>query len=457
MNIEIDKITMENIVKEGWIWKKGEHLRNWRLRYYILLENGQFLGYKKNPNDHFVKSPLNCFNVKKCEILEMNGNKQFIFVLKCFQQNSQVERIFSLSNENDRKEWIHALQRISQNKLITFEQQSNKVTLQNFEYIQVLGRGTFGKVMLCREKSSQQLFAIKLVKKEIIRSKQQLNRTLTENRILKRINHPFLISLKYSFQTPNHLCFVMDYINGGELFFHLRRFTKFTEEKARFYTAEIVSALSYLHDLSIIYRDVKSENILLDKDGHIKLVDFGLCREKLHCGHKSKSFCGTPEYMAPEVIRRIGYGREVDWWSTGVFLYEMLCGVLPFFHNNYNNLFSLILLQHPKIPKYISAEAKDLLKGLLRKNPQHRLGFGSTGTQNIKNHPFFNPINWFDLDKKKVVPPFVPQIDNEEDTKYFDLVVACESTSFTPPLHSPLGKEDDEMLFGRFSFKDKRE
>ncbi|KAF5274282.1 hypothetical protein FQR65_LT04400 [Abscondita terminalis] len=458
INITIDKIMLKNsIVKEGWIWKKGEHLRNWRLRYYILLENGQFLGYKKIPDEHTIKTPLNCFNVKSCEIFEIDSIKQFVFILKCFQQYSQIERIFSLSNENDRKEWITAIRTTSQScDEYVEEQEPTKVTLDDFDYIQVLGRGTFGKVMLCKEKSTEKLFAIKIIKKDTVFSKNQLNRTLTENRILKRINHPFLTSLKYSFQTSDRLCFVMDYINGGELFFHLRRFSRFSEERARFYTAEIVSALSYLHDLNIVYRDVKSENILLDKDGHVKLVDFGLSREALAYGDKSKSFCGTPEYMAPEIIRRSGYGKEVDWWSTGVILYEMLCGNLPFYSSNYNTLFSLILLKNLKIPVHVSVEARNLLRELLRKNPKHRLGSGLNDGKDVKAQSFFKSIDWFQLEERKIIPPFVPNITSEDDTRYFDLVVACESTSFTPPSQSPLSKEDNETLFGRFSFKDIR-
>ncbi|KAK5643144.1 hypothetical protein RI129_006989 [Pyrocoelia pectoralis] len=306
--------------------------------------------------------------------------------------------------------------------------------------------------MLCKDKSTEKLYAIKVIKKEVIVTKNQGNRILIENRILKSINHPFLASLKCSFQTSHHICFVMDYVQGGEIFFHLRRRVKFSEDESRFYGAEITSALSYLHSLNIVYRDIKSENVLLDRSGHIKLVDFGLCKDNLAQGEKTKSFCGTPEYMAPELIRRCGYGRSVDWWGTGVVMYEMMCGALPFFHRNYDNLYSLILLKKPNIPTNLSEEARDLLTNLLRKNPMHRLG-GVKGAQEVKDHPFFAQIDWIKLEERKIPPPFIPKIEGETDTRYFDLVTAFDSTSLTPP--SSVANFDDGMLFRKFTFKDK--
>lgn len=220
-----------------------------------------------------------------------------------------------------------------------------KVTLENFEFLKVLGKGTFGKVILCREKATRRLFAIKILKKEVIIQKDEVAHTLTENRVLRSTNHPFLTvsnslsfksnhafliyhskiqSLKYSFQTNDRLCFVMEYVNGGELFFHLSRERVFSEDRTRFYGAEIISALAYLHSQGIIYRDLKLENLLLDKDGHIKIADFGLCKEDITYGRTTKTFCGTPEYLAPEVLEDNDYGRAVDWWGIGVVMYEMV-------------------------------------------------------------------------------------------------------------------------------------
>lgn len=210
----------------------------------------------------------------------------------------------------------------------------------------MLGKGTYGKVILCREKATAKLYAIKILKKEVIIQKDEVAHTITESRVLQTTNHPFLIvgfilnllflslllnilffhlqSLKYSFQTNDRLCFVMQYVNGGELFFHLSRKRVFSEERTRFYGAEIISALGYLHSQSIIYRDLKLENLLLDKDGHIKIADFGLCKEDITYGRTTRTFCGTPEYLAPEVLEDNDYGRAVDWWGTGVVMYEMV-------------------------------------------------------------------------------------------------------------------------------------
>jgi RAC serine/threonine-protein kinase len=277
-----------------------------------------------------------------------------------------------------------------------------KVTLESFEFLKVLGKGTFGKVILCREKATGRLYAIKILKKEIIIQKDEVAHTQTENRVLRKTNHPFLTSLKYSFQTNDRLCFVMEYVNGGELFFHLSRERVFSEDRTRFYGAEIISALAYLHSQNIIYRDLKLENLLLDKDGHIKIADFGLCKEDITYGRTTKTFCGTPEYLAPEVLEDNDYGRAVDWWGIGVVMYEMMCGRLPFYNRDHDVLFTLILMEEVKFPRNLSSDARELLGGLLIKDPARRLGGGPDDARQIMAHPFFSCINWRDLEQKKV-------------------------------------------------------
>ncbi|UYV78443.1 AKT3 [Cordylochernes scorpioides] len=288
---------------------------------------------------------------------------------------------------------------------ITYYNSSTKgkrITLDNFEFLKVLGKGTFGKVILCREKATSHLYAIKILKKEVIIAKDEVAHTLTENRVLRKNNHPFLISLKYSFQTADSLCFVMEYVNGGELFFHLSRDRLFTEERTRFYGAEIVLALDYLHSEGVIYRDLKLENLLLDKDGHIKIADFGLCKEDIRYGGTTKTFCGTPEYLAPEVLEDTDYGRAVDWWGLGVVMYEMMCGRLPFYNLDHDVLFDLILGEEVRFPKSLSPDARSLLHGLLIKDPKRRLGGGPEDAKEIMNHAFFRSINWEELLKRNV-------------------------------------------------------
>lgn len=330
-----------------------------------------------------------------------------------------------------------------------------RITLDDFEYLKVLGKGTFGKVILCREKATSALYAIKVLKKEAIIEKDEVAHTLTENRVLRTTSHPFLISLKYSFQTADRLCFVMEYVNGGELFFHLSRERVFTEDRARFYAAEILLALKYLHQQGIIYRDLKLENLLLDSDGHMKIADFGLCKEQIAYGSTTRTFCGTPEYLAPEVLEDAHYGRAVDWWGLGVVMYEMLVGHLPFYSQNHDVLFELILLQEVHFPRTLSMEAKSLLAGLLVKDPKHRLGGGPQDANEIMLHSFFMCVNWQALLERKITPPFKPQVTSDTDTRYFDQEFTGESVELTPPDHGPLNaisEEQEQPYFQQFSF-----
>ncbi|XP_023331710.1 RAC-alpha serine/threonine-protein kinase [Eurytemora carolleeae] len=392
------------VVKEGLLHKRGEHIKNWRQRYFILKSDGQFLGFKSKPNiPQEMSDPLNNFTVKGCQIMQAERPKPNTFLIRGLQMTTVVERMFHVETPQERKEWIEAIESVKRklednpeggeeeeetgdsDPLEKFfakrgEKQhksgKKKVTFENFEFLKVLGKGTFGKVILCREKTTSHLYAIKILKKEVIIKKDEVEHTLTEKRVLQSTNHPFLTSLKYSFTTEDRLCFVMEYVNGGELFFHLSKERQFSEDRTKFYGAEIISAIDYLHKRGIIYRDLKLENLLLDKDGHIKIADFGLCKEDIEWGKFTKTFCGTPEYLAPEVLEDNDYGRAVDWWGVGVVMYEMMVGRLPFYNRDHDKLFELILMDEVRFPRSISPEAKDLLSGLLIKDPLQRLGGG---------------------------------------------------------------------------------
>ncbi|PAV60678.1 hypothetical protein WR25_14434 isoform C [Diploscapter pachys] len=334
----------------------------------------------------------------------------------------------------------------------------DKISMDDFEFLKVLGKGTFGKVILCKEKRSNKLYAIKILKKEVIIQREEVAHTLTENRVLQRCKHPFLTQLTYSFQTPYHLCFVMQFANGGELFTHLQKSGTFSEERTRFYGAEIVLALGYLHSLAIVYRDMKLENLLLDKDGHIKIADFGLCKEEISFGDKTSTFCGTPEYLAPEVLEDNDYGRSVDWWGVGVVMYEMLCGRLPFYSKDHQKLFELIMNGELRFPSKLSAEARTLLGGLLVKNPTDRLGGGPDDALEICQQDFFRPIDWEKLYNKEIEPPYKPIVQSETDTSYFDKEFTTAPVQLTPPPARPGAlttvDELEEMSnnFTQFSF-----
>lgn len=471
----------QTIVKEGWLLKRGEHIKNWRARYFVLMDDGSLIGFKNKP-EHGLSDPLNNFTVKGCQLMKQDRPKPFTFVIRGLQWTTVIERTFHVESEKEREEWVLAIDQVAA-KLAEEEEQDvemnvdrrdddprnrftvtsststsakKKIALDNFEYLKVLGKGTFGKVILCREKSTSMMYAIKILKKEVIIAKDEVAHTLTENRVLQTTNHPFLTSLKYSFQTADRLCFVMEYVNGGELFFHLCRERFFSEERTRFYGGEIISALGYLHEHGIIYRDLKLENLLLDKDGHIKIADFGLCKEDISYGATTKTFCGTPEYLAPEVLEDNDYGRAVDWWGVGVVMYEMMCGRLPFYNNDHDILFELILMEEVKFPKTLSVDARNLLSALLVKDPNRRLGGGPEDAKEIMVHPFFVYINWQDLAEKKVQPPFKPQVTSDIDTRYFDSEFTGQSVELTPPGHGgPLNSISEEMeqpYFQQFSF-----
>lgn len=435
------------ITKEGWLYKRGEHIKNWRRRYFILREDGTFFGFKAKP-EHDLQEPLNNFTVRECQLMRLEKPKPNTFIIRGLQMTTVVERMFYVESPEEREDWIKAIQAVAEKLQILDESEAidmqfgdevsrsmkkRKATLDDFEFLKVLGKGTFGKVIMCREKATSQLYAIKILKKSVIIAKDEVAHTLTENRVLQKSRHPFLTHLVYSFQTPDRLCFVMEYVNGGELFYHLSKVRIFSEDRTRFYGAEIISALGYLHQNNIVYRDLKLENLLLDKDGHIKIADFGLCKEDMYYGASTKTFCGTPEYLAPEVLEDNDYGRAVDWWGTGVVMYEMMCGRLPFYNRDPEVLFELILVEEIRFPRTLSDNAKSLLKGLLIKNPKNRLGGGEDDVLEIMRHPFFTCINWQELAERKLTPPWKPDIQSETDTKYIPDEFANEPVHLTPP------------------------
>uniref|UniRef100_A0A3B5LFQ5 non-specific serine/threonine protein kinase n=1 Tax=Xiphophorus couchianus TaxID=32473 RepID=A0A3B5LFQ5_9TELE len=396
-----------------------EYIKNWRPRYFLLKADGSFIGYKDKPQDSDLAYPLNNFSVAKCQLMKTERPKPNTFIIRCLQWTTVIERTFHVDTPDERDEWAEAIQMVAESLAKQEEEgilcsptSQIENTMNDFDYLKLLGKGTFGKVILVREKASGTYYAMKILKKEVIIAKDEVAHTLTESRVLKNTRHPFLTSLKYSFQTKDRLCFVMEYVNGGELFFHLSRERVFSEDRTRFYGAEIVSALDYLHSAKIVYRDLKLENLMLDKDGHIKITDFGLCKEGITDTATMKTFCGTPEYLAPEVLEDNDYGRAVDWWGLGVVTYEMMCGRLPFYNQDHEKLFELILMEEIKFPRTLSADAKSLLSGLLIKDPNKRLGGGPDDAKEIMRHSFFGTIDWQDVYDKKVSTAFILLVSN---------------------------------------------
>jgi len=305
---------------------------------------------------------------------------------------------------------------------MAFKSQVGKsLTIESFELLKVIGKGSFGKVMQVRKKDTSRIYALKIIRKAHIISRSEVTHTLAERTVLAQVNCPFIVPLKFSFQSPDKLYLGLAFVNGGELFHHLQREGRFGEERSRFYAAELFCALEHLHSFHVIYRDLKPENILLDFTGHIALCDFGLC--KLNMGDKetTHTFCGTPEYLAPELLLGRGYTKAVDWWTLGVLLYEMLTGLPPFYSEDVNEMYRKILHEPLTFPADVRPDARDLLVRLLQRDPAERLGSPPGGAADIKTHPFFTKyIDWNLLLAKKVQPPYKPGVASAFDTSNFD-------------------------------------
>ncbi|CAM6083613.1 unnamed protein product [Calypogeia fissa] len=284
---------------------------------------------------------------------------------------------------------------------------SGKMGPDDFELLACVGIGGFAKVFQCRKKGTDDIFAMKVITKNEVLQKTHVK---AERDILTKVAHPFIVTLHYAFQTRTKLYLLFDFINGGHLFFQLERQKMFSEEVARVYAAEIVCAVAHLHTIGIIHRDLKPENILLDAEGHVKLTDFGLAKE-VGDATKSNSFCGTPNYMAPEIILATGHGRPADWWSLGIVLFEMLTGKPPYAQENPHQLHQNIFNKKLKIPTYLTSEAVSLLKGLLQTDPSKRLGSGPQGADEIKQHKWFKNITWRKVEARELQPRFQPTVN----------------------------------------------
>ncbi|KLO17260.1 hypothetical protein SCHPADRAFT_846694 [Schizopora paradoxa] len=328
-------------------------------------------------------------------------------------------------------------------------QKKRKVGLDDFNFLAVLGKGNFGKVMLAEEKRSNSLYAIKVLKKEFIIDNDEVESTRSEKRVFlaaARERHPFLLGLHSCFQTETRVYFVMEYVSGGDLMLHIQK-KQFSLRQAKFYGQEVLLALEYFHANGIIYRDLKLDNILLTLDGHIKVADYGLCKEEMWFGSTTSTFCGTPEFMAPEILLEQRYGRAVDWWAFGVLMYEMLLGQSPFRGDDEDEIFDAILEDEPLYPITMPRDAVSVLQKLLTRDPTRRLGSGQADAEEIKAHPFFKDVNWDDVLNKRIPPPYFPTINGSADTSNFDEEFTKEQPTLTP-VHGQLSSQDQAEFTG---------
>ncbi|XP_078697073.1 protein kinase C iota type-like isoform X9 [Branchiostoma floridae x Branchiostoma belcheri] len=343
------------------------------------------------------------------------------------------------------------------------------IGLDEFDLLRVIGRGSYAKVLMVKLRKTQRIYAMKVVKKELVNDDEDIDWVQTEKHVFETAsNHPFLVGLHSCFQTESRLFFVIEFVNGGDLMFHMQRQRKLPEDHARFYAAEISCALNFLHERGIVYRDLKLDNVLLDSDGHVKLTDYGMCKEGLHPGDTTSTFCGTPNYIAPEILRGEDYGSSVDWWALGVLLFEMLAGRSPFDivgntenpdqhtedylfqgEQSVEDIFEVILEKTIRIPRSLSVRAASALKGFLNKNPAERLGCAPvTGFSDIQHHTFFKPIDWDALEARQVSPPFKPSIDSEGGVENFDQQFTSEPVQLTPDDPRMLDKIDQSEFEG---------
>lgn len=322
--------------------------------------------------------------------------------------------------------------------------------LGDFELIKVIGRGSYAKVFVARVRKTARIYAMKVIKKESVTDDEDIDWVQTEKHVFETAsNYPFLVGLHSCFQTPSRLCFVIEFVSGGDLMFHMQRQRKLPESHARFYSGEIILALNFLHKRGVIYRDLKLDNVLLDSEGHIKLTDYGMCKEGIWPGEKTSTFCGTPNYIAPEILRGKDYDFSVDYWALGVLMYEMMAGRSPFDiagagdnpeQNQEDFLFQVILEKPIRIPRNLSVKASSVLKGFLSKDPLQRLGCNENGFTDIQAHPFFRDIHWEELETKQIEPPFKPLRDSLDALENFDPAFTSEPVELTP---------DDDTIINR--------
>lgn len=426
-------------VKEGWMVKCGGRIKTWRKRWFVL--TGEILTYYKKPGGRW-----------KGEI-RITDARTVCDAPQCRKQPAlQIEIPFVRTyycitkTEDERREWIAALEKAR----VRAPAPATKVSLDDFDILRVIGRGTSGKVQLVRHKNDRQLYAMKSMSKKILADNGQIEQTLIEKNVLVKTQHPFLVGARFTFQSETKIFLILDYVAGGELFSRLKEEGKFSEKRVKLYAAEVLLGLEQLHKLGIIYRDLKPENVLVDVEGHLKITDFGLVKTDMTETSTTTTFCGTAEYISPEMIKKIPYTQVIDWWCFGILVFEMLTGIPPFYDDNTNSLYNSILNDPIDFPHYISNEAKDFISLLLDRNPKTRLGANGDADE-IKRHPFFADINFDDVLNKKIKPEYVPNVKFDTDTSNFEQEFTRERAMISLEDETLIQKET-QSAFENFTF-----
>lgn len=428
---------MEGIIKQDYVIKKGTGLFAVDHKRWVVLE-GEELSYYKKPG----KRRIGVINVKNATGIGpcLQLKKQPAFFIDCGKEVHQLV----CESEKEANEWIRILMRIKQGRSV----RGRTISLDDFEVLTVLGKGAYGKVQLVRHKGDGQVYAMKSLSKKLLVEFDLLGRTIVERNTLLRANHPFITAARYSFQSETKLFLVLEYVPGGELFSRLSEERKFSETRVKYYAAQLILAVGYLHSIGVLHRDLKPENILVDKDGYLKITDFGLVKEKMTGNQKTATFCGTADYIAPEMILGKSYDKAVDWWSIGILIFEMLYGYPPFYDQNTNAMYKSIVRDKVEFPPGGSEEVVDLISKLLEKDPSKRLGSGPTECEEIKQHPFFHGLDWKQLLLKSIPMEWKPEISDKTDTSQFDPHFTEEQATISYEDPSLISSETQSILTG---------
>lgn len=414
--------------KEGWLSKESRKTKIWKKRWFVLKSSQMY--YYESPQTNLI----NTIDLTHLSEIKFDNSEPNLFEINI--QNGKNYRLKSETQE-EFSSWIELLKQV--NPLTSI----HRYSIENFEKIENLGKGTFGKVTLVRSKESGKLYAMKTMNKKMLEDYDQIEATILERNILFEIDHPFIVSAHYSFQSQEGVHLILDYVSGGNMLERIREEDYFNEERARLYSAEVALAIGYLHKLGYIYRDMKSDNILIDYDGHIKITDFGLIKGSMFRPNDTTStFCGTVDYIAPESILEKPYTKDIDWWGFGILVYEMLVGQTPFFNENQMEIYRAIISNEPHFPPFVSEKARNFVSKLLQKNPSKRLGFGINDIDDIKKDPFFDGLNWDDVINKKIEPQWIP------NNKSANLELKRDISSFD---QSEMANEKTQLAFKGFS------
>jgi serine/threonine protein kinase len=408
-------------------------MKAWQRRWFVLQE-----AYFSNCPHPGSKTST---SIPVCDIAEVSvaPEAKRPFAFKLVIPNVRTYFICAES-QSDCSSWIDALTAaISPHRLHltsslrTLSKSKFGVRLDAFEICKLIGRGQFGKVNLVRYKKNGQYYAMKMMSKHALEERGRVSQAVTERNVLCENRHPFLISAHWTFQTTDRTFMVMDYLKGGELFERLQEERKFSQQRTQLYAAEIVLALEYLHSKQLIYRDLKAENVMIDEQGHLKLRDFGLVKSGMGPTSTTTTFCGTIEYMAPEVLKREPYTRAVDWWALGQLIFEMLTGLPAFYSENQNAMCRMILNDDIIFPDEMSPIEIDLILKLLDKNPKTRLGGGENDAQDVKKHPYFKELDWERVCRKEYEAGWIPDESGEmESTQEIPVLVNEEGQPVEP-------------------------